>query len=290
MSDYERIAGIIRYLDAHHMEQPALSDLAAHVGLSSYHFHRLFSAWAGVTPKDFLQCLTLTHVRQQLCKGRNVLDVALSAGLSGPGRLHDLCIQFAAASPGELKTRGKGWTIEYGLGESPFGECILAVGPRGICHLAFIEREQVQIAELAEAWPEAVLTRNDSMAREYAQRIFRPSPGEGVPLRAMVNASDFRVRVWQALLKVPPGVLVSYQTLARTIGQPGAMRAVGSAVGANPLAFLIPCHRVIRETGVIGEYRWGSARKRLMIAWESVGRRLAGPPGAETQEAQESTK
>ena len=276
MSDYERIARVIRYLDAHHAEQPDLAQLAAQAGLSAYHFHRLFSVWAGVTPKDFVRCLTLAHVKQRLREGESVLGAALAAGLSGPSRLHDLCVKFEAASPGEVKSSGRGWQLEFGFATSPFGECILAEGPRGICYLAFSESRQRREAEarLAEAWPAAVRKRNDAAAVRLADRVFRPAPGDVLepPLHAMVSGSTFQVRVWQALLQVPVGSLVSYRGLATAIGQPAAARAVGSAVAANRLAYLIPCHRVIRETGVVGEYRWGQLRKRALIAWETVPR------------------
>jgi AraC family transcriptional regulator of adaptative response/methylated-DNA-[protein]-cysteine methyltransferase len=283
MSDYERIARVIRYLDAHHAEQPDLGRLAAQAGLSVYHFHRLFSVWAGVTPKDFLRCLTLAHAKQRLREGESVLSAALAAGVSGPSRLHDLCVKFEAATPGEVKSSGRGWQLEFGFASSPFGECILAEGPRGICYLAFGESGERREAEarLAEAWPAAVRKRNDAAAVRLADRVFRPAPGDEheVPLRAMVTGSAFQVRVWQALLRVPAGALVSYGGLAKAMGQPAAARAVGSAVAANRLAYLIPCHRVIRETGVVGEYRWGPWRKRALIAWESIPRQRTPATG-----------
>jgi AraC family transcriptional regulator, regulatory protein of adaptative response / methylated-DNA-[protein]-cysteine methyltransferase len=283
MSNYERIARVIRYLDAHHAEQPDLARLAAEVGLSSFHFHRLFSLWAGVTPKDFLQCLTLAHVKRLLRGGESVLDAALAAGFSGPGRLHDLCVRLEAASPGEVKAGGRGWRIVFGFAESPFGECIVAEGPRGICQLSFSEpdcRHEME-ASLEEAWPAAELKRDDLAAARLAEGIFRPAK-DGVdrrPLRALVKGTAFQVRVWHALLRVPAGSLVSYGRLAAAIGQRTAARAVGAAVGANPLAYLIPCHRVIQETGVIGGYRWGTVRKRVMVAWESSANRAV--PGSE---------
>jgi len=283
MHDYERIADVIRYLDEHHTEQPDLAVLAGRVGLSQFHFHRLFCSWAGVTPKDFLQCLTLAHVKDLLRNGRSVLDAALEAGLSGPGRLHDLCVNLEAASPGEMKSGGAPWTIAAGFAASPFGACLVAESPRGICHLSFVEAGSANAAwcELQEEWPKARLRRNDSAAERIAGKIFarsaapearRTRRGPRPPLRAFVKGTEFQVRVWRALVQVPPGQLVSYGTLAATIGQPAAARAVGTAVAQNPLAYLIPCHRVIRETGVIGDYRWGGIRKRAMVAWESAAR------------------
>lgn len=277
MNDYERVARIIRYLDAHHAEQPSLADLAGHLGLSPFHFHRLFSEWAGVTPKDFLQCLTLAHAKQLLRDGKSALDAALSAGFSGPGRLHDLCVTLEAASPGEVKSGGKGWQILFGFADTAFGECIMGDGPRGICYLAFVDGEGRRGAQasLQDAWPEARLARDDKAAARLAAEVFQHGVVEEKRprLRAYVKGSAFQVRVWNALLHVPPGSLVTYGRLAAAIGQPSAARAVGSAVGSNPLAYLIPCHRVIRETGLIGDYRWGQLRKRTMVAWETSASR-----------------
>jgi AraC family transcriptional regulator of adaptative response/methylated-DNA-[protein]-cysteine methyltransferase len=274
MNDYERIAQVIRFLDERHVEQPDLTTLAGRAGLSQFHFHRLFAAWAGVTPKDFLQCLTLTHAKELLRDGAPILDVALESGLSGPGRLHDLCVNLDAASPGELKSGGAGWTITFGFADSPFGKCLIAESPRGICHLSFAENEKTSLTELQKDWPQAKLKRDDSAAKKMAGQIFRQHAGSetGAPLRAFVRGTPFQVRVWRALLQVRPGALTSYGRLAKSIGKPAAPRAVGAAVGRNPLAYLIPCHRVIRETGVIGDYHWGAIRKRAMIAWEGSQR------------------
>jgi AraC family transcriptional regulator of adaptative response/methylated-DNA-[protein]-cysteine methyltransferase len=273
MNDYERIARVIRFLDERRIEQPDLTALAEHAGLSVFHFHRLFSQWAGVTPKDFLQCLTLSHAKELLRVGESVLDVALESGLSGPGRLHDLCVSLEAASPGELKSGGAGWRILFGVAESPFGRCLIAESPRGICHLSFVEEENetIFLMELKKDWPQAKLKRNDSVAAWIAARIFgRPNNAHSRgTLRGFVSGTPFQVRVWRALLQTPPGALTSYGRLAKEIGCPTASRAVGTAVGQNPLAYLIPCHRVIRETGVIGNYRWNRTRKRAIIAWES---------------------
>jgi len=276
MNDYERIAGVIRYLDEHHTDQPELTVLARQAGLSPFHFHRLFSRWAGVTPKDFLQCLTLAQVKESLRNGASILDSALDAGLSGPGRLHDLCVNLDAASPGEMKAGGTAWTLVAGFAVSPFGTCLVAESPRGICHLSFVEAGggDAAWARLEAAWPNSRLRRNDSTAARIIGKIFTP-PANRDPragLRAFVKGTAFQVRVWRALLEVPPGQLTTYGRLAAAIGHPAAARAVGTAVGQNPLAYLIPCHRVIRETGVIGHYRWGRLRKRTMVAWESAPR------------------
>jgi len=275
MNDYERIARVIRYLDQHHTAQPDLAELADCVGLTPFHFHRLFSNWAGVTPKDFLQCLTLAHARSLLDCGETILDSALAAGLSGPGRLHDLCVNLECASPGEMKSGGAGWIIVAGFAESPFGVCLIAEGPRGICHLSFVETgdEDVAWEKLRENWRNARLRRNDSIAASIIRQIFalRAETNSHRPLRAFVTGTAFQVKVWRALLQISPGQLTTYSHLAEAAGNPTAARAVGTAVGQNPLAYLIPCHRVIRETGVVGDYRWGRTRKRAILAWETAG-------------------
>lgn len=273
MNDYERIARVIRYLDKSHTEQPDLAKLARQVGLSQHHFHRLFTSWAGITPKDFLQCLTLSNARELLRQGKSVLDAALDTGLSSPSRLHDLCVSLEAASPGEVKSGGEGWMIMAGFADSPFGKCLVGQSHRGVCHLSFVEsrEEDAALAELQTQWPRARLQPNNGVASRLAERIFHPTTVENssAPLRAFVRGTPFQVRVWRALLQVRGGTLVSYGGLAAAVNQPAAARAVGSAVGKNPLAYLIPCHRVIRETGALGDYRWGQVRKRAILAWEN---------------------
>jgi AraC family transcriptional regulator of adaptative response/methylated-DNA-[protein]-cysteine methyltransferase len=251
--------------------------------LSPFHFHRLFSIWAGITPKDFLQCLTIEHVRSLLQQGDNVLDAALNAGLSGPGRLHDLCVTLEAASPGEIKSGGAGLTIDYGIPITPFGKAVIGETARGICHLSFLNGNGRDGArrQLVEQWPAAKLQRNDQRAAKLAAQIFvRPQSEIRPRLRAFVRGTAFQLRVWRALLQVPAGTLTSYGRLSSAIGRPTAARAVGSAVGANPIAFLIPCHRVIRETGVLGNYRWDPIRKRAILAWELAGQRAVAADAA----------
>jgi AraC family transcriptional regulator of adaptative response/methylated-DNA-[protein]-cysteine methyltransferase len=274
MNDYERVARIIRFLDARHVEQPGLDALAARAGLSPHHFHRLFSRWAGVTPKDFLQCLTARHARERLRRGESVLTATLNEGLSSPGRLHDLCVALEAATPGEIKTGAAGWTIEVGFFESPFGLGVVGVGPRGVCHLAFVasRNRKAVAAGLSEDWPKARLRWNQALAEKLGAEIFqtRPTHTQALNLRAYVRATPFQLLVWRALLRVPSGTMVSYGELAAMVGRPSAARAVGTAVASNSLAILIPCHRVIRETGVVGEYRWGHERKRIILGWEQA--------------------
>ena len=276
MNDYERVASVIRFLDRHHTDQPDLNQLAATVGLSPFHFHRLFSNWAGVTPKDFLQCLTVEHVKQLLQDGHNVFDAALDVGLSGPGRLHDLCVTLEAASPGEMKNGGAGIQIDYGFADTPFGEALIAETKRGISHLFFVDvggRDRVQQL-LRSDWPNSSLHRTDRRAAELASEIFaQPQQPESRPrLRAFVRGTAFQLRVWRALLRIPTGALTTYGRLAEAIGQSKAARAVGSAVGANPISFVIPCHRVIRETGALGNYGGGRIRKQVMLGWELSSR------------------
>jgi len=273
MNDYERIARVIYYLDEHHTEQPDLATLARHSGLSPFHFHRLFARWAGITPKDFLQCLTLSHAKELLRQGESVLNTALDVGLSGPSRLHDLCVSLEAASPGELKSGGAEWTINAGFADSPFGICLVGESPRGICHLSFVESANRRTGEAAirEDWPLARLHWDDAAASRLVTPIFeRPADtGSRPALRALVRGTGFQVRIWRALLQIPRGTLVSYGQLAEAVGNRAAARAVGRAVGQNPVAYLIPCHRVIREAGALGDYRWGQTRKKAIVAWEA---------------------
>jgi len=271
MNDYQRIARVIRYMDKHRAAQPRLSTLARVAGMSQFHFHRLFTAWAGTTPKHFLQSLTFQHVRALLCQGENILDSAFEAGLSGPGRLHDLCVNLQAASPGEIKSGGAGWTIRAGFGSSPFGSCLVAQSPRGICHLSFVDSHpKAAWDELTGLWPNARWERDDAGARALLKEVFTlPSQSRAARLTAYVKGTAFQVRVWRALLRIPPGQLTTYGRVASAIGQPTAARAVGSAVGSNAVAWLIPCHRVIRETAALGDYRWGALRKRAMLTREA---------------------
>lgn len=278
MKDYERIAGVIRYLNEHHTEQPDLASLAKLVNLSPYHFHRIFSEWAAITPKDFLQCLTVSHAKALLREGESVMQVAIRTGLSGPGRLHDLCVNLEAATPGEIKSGGKGWIVQYGYADSPFGPCLIGESPRGICHLSFndtIHESEQGLSDLEllqKQWPHAQLQQNNNAAIQLARKIFNLAndTGDSPPLRALVQGSAFQIQVWRALLSIPSGTILSYSQFAKMLGKPRAARAVGSAIAQNPLGYLIPCHRVIRKTGAVGTYHWGSIRKQAMIAWETT--------------------
>ena len=272
MNDYARVEKVIRYLDENHPAQPSLADLAAACGLSESHFHRLFHRWAGATPKDFLQCLTVEHAKRRLRESASVLDAALDSGLSGPGRLHDLLVTLEAATPGEIKSGGSGMIIEWGVADSPFGNCTIGWTTRGICHLAFRDTDEASSAppELSTSWPHATLRRNDHGAASHARIIFDPDTRATTPLRTFVRGTTFQLKVWRALLRIPEGRIASYRTIATAIGQPTATRAVGTACGSNPIGYLIPCHRVIRETGIVQGYRWGYARKQALLAREGI--------------------
>ncbi len=269
--DYARIARAIEYLRRHATDQPDLAATARHVHLSEYHFQRLFTRWAGVSPKRFLQFLTIEHAKARLAQSRNALDLADGVGLSGPGRLHDLFVTLEAMSPGEFKAGGAGLTICYGIHDSPFGRCLIAATSRGICGLQFLENETNATAGLRHDWPRAELRLDRAGTAPLAERIFQPiSLRPPQPLALLVKGTNFQMKVWRALLALPFGGITTYQTIAEKIGQPRAARAVGSAIGANAIAYLIPCHRVIRESGVLGSYRWGEERKALMLGWEAA--------------------
>lgn len=274
-SDFDTIARAIRFLEDTHTHQPPLEEIAGHMGISRFHLHRLFTRWAGVSPKRFLQFLTLENAKSRLRRAEPVLQTSLEVGLSGPSRLHDLFVNLEAVTPGQFKTGGEGLEIRWGVGDTPFGPALTATTPRGLCWLSFLTADdpgaESARAELAALWPQARMTPDDRAAEEILRRIF-PLPDvapPAEPLSLFVKGSNFQVRVWKALLAIPPGAVSTYGRLARHLGQPGAARAVGSAVAKNPLAYVIPCHRVIRESGHFGEYRWGSARKKAMLGWEA---------------------
>lgn len=273
MDNYRQMASVINYLNVHYTEQPSLGKLARIAGLSKHHIQRKFSAWAGVSPKSFLQYLTLRKARGLLKRGGSVMSAAHCAGLSGASRLHDLCVTLESASPGEIKRGGEGLEISYGFGFSPFGECLIANSARGIVYLAFVDDDQKKraIHNLRNHWPNANLFHDDPAAMCVLNKVFdNGNNNQHSSIRAFVKGTRFQLRVWRALLHVPTGKLVTYGQLAESINQPDAARAVGSALAKNSLAYLIPCHRVIRGTGIIGDYHWGQGRKRLMITYESL--------------------
>lgn len=264
MSDYQRIEKVIRYLEANYLNQPSLSELAKVAGISEYHFHRLFTKWARVTPKDFIKFLTANHAKSLLNGSRDLLTTSHESGLSGPGRLHDLFVTVEAVSPGEYKTKGHGVLIEYGFFESPFGKYLLGITKRGICFLSF----NCDINELKTKWAQAEIKRNQKSTSEVAKKLFQPGKKEKVSVLLM--GTSFQLKVWEALLRIPEGNVLSYSDMAKIIESPKAARAVGSAVAENSIAYIIPCHRVIRETGHFSDYRWDPVRKKAILAWESA--------------------
>lgn len=259
MNDYQRIAAAIRFLDEHKSEQPDLATVAAETGLTPAKFKRMFADWAGATPEDLLQCLTLAHAGKLLVEGAGP-----------PGSAANITLE--AATPAEVKARGSGMTICAGATDSPFGRCLIGESTRGICHLSFFDEgeREAAITEMEAEWPLAAIIWNDRQAAHLASGIFSTAPVPVPPLKLYVKGTPFQIRVWQALLTVPPGALVSYGKIAAAAGSPNATRAAGTAVGCNPISWLIPCHRVIRETGACGDYRWGAIRKRAILAWENA--------------------
>ncbi len=269
--DYNRIAQAIAWLHTHAEAQPDLARVARHVGLSENHFQRLFTRWAGVSPKRFLQCLTLEDARRRLAVTRSTLDLAAAVGLSGGGRLHDLFVTLDAMSPGEARTGGAGLDIRYGIHDTRFGPALIAVTARGVCALHFVDDQNAALEHLRAAWPHARVLRDPSATTTIVQRIFAPLAADtGQPLAVLVKGTNFQIQVWRALLALPAGAVTTYGDLAGALHMPDAARAVGAAVGANALACLIPCHRVIRATGALSGYRWGAERKAAMLAWEAA--------------------
>jgi len=266
--DYERIEKAIAFAAGNFRAQPDLARMAAAADLSESHFQRLFRRWAGVSPKRFVQYLTAEHARGLLEESRtSVLDAAYDAGLSGPGRLHDLTVAIHAMTPGELRHGGEGLTIRHGSHDSPFGRCHIAMTERGVCALSFDESP-------APRWPKANHIDDHAATAPVVRRIFRGDRD----LALHVSGTNFQIRVWEALLKIPRGLRVTYGDVARSIGAPTSARAVGAAVGANPVGYLIPCHRVILQTGAVRGYRWGTTRKLAMLGRESAGQGFRNPP------------
>ena len=268
--DYYRIEKAIKYIEANYKNQPTLDEIADHICLSPFHFQRLFKDWAGVTPKRFIQFLTLEYAKKVLSEGHSIFDATFRSGLSGPSRLHDLFVNIEGVTPGEFKNHGKGLNIYYGFYQSPFGPYMLAVTERGICALHFTGDHQNEkyLDQLKSRWPEADLTQDSSVTGNYHKHLFTPN-SDRTKITLLLKGTNFQLKVWKALLQIPSGCLTSYDTIARKIENLGASRAVGSAIGSNPVGFIIPCHRVINKIGVVGNYRWGSAKKRAIIGWEA---------------------
>jgi AraC family transcriptional regulator, regulatory protein of adaptative response / methylated-DNA-[protein]-cysteine methyltransferase len=265
-----RIASAIGYIAEHYQEQPSLEQMAGAADLSPFHFQRVFKRWAGVSPKRFLQYVTLAHAKRLLVEDASVLDAALDAGLSGPSRLHDLFVTCEAMTPGEFKALGYRLVIRWGVHDGPLGRVLLGVTERGICWLSFASNETAVIDEFQREWQGATLVRDQATTAGYVRRAFELAERSSEPLPLLLRGTNFQIKVWEALLRIPFGRLVSYQTIAEAVGNPRAVRAVGAAVGRNNISWLIPCHRVILSTGVIHNYRWGTAQKRRLLTLESA--------------------
>jgi AraC family transcriptional regulator, regulatory protein of adaptative response / methylated-DNA-[protein]-cysteine methyltransferase len=283
-AEYRTVERAIRYLQQHSQRQPRLAEVAAYVGRSEFHFQRLFRRWAGLSPKRYLQFLTAGEATRLLRRRRSALDVTLEVGLSSPSRLHDLLVHADAVTPGEVKRGGEGLEIVWGFHPSPFGECLVGLTARGVCELSFVEDgdRAARLDALRERWPGAELRQDASETAGVAGRAFSaPAGAHSPPIPLHVRGTNFQLKVWNALLRLPPGEVTTYGELARSIAAPGSARAVGGAVGDNVIACLIPCHRVIRSGGGFGGYRWGVARKRAILDWEgALGATVTRPPGA----------
>ncbi len=268
--NFERIAKAIGYLSENFKAQPNLEAVAEKVHLSPYHFQRLFTDWAGVSPKKFLQFISLSYAKKLLREDMASLSAtSYETGLSGSSRLHDLFINIEGMTPAEYKNGGKHLVINYSFADSPFGTILVAATPKGICHLTFAEETQSALLVLKEKYPNAKLIQKVDAHQQNALFIFRHDWSKLSEIKLHLKGTDFQLKVWESLIRVPLGRLVTYKSIAAHMGKPKASRAVGSAVGANPVAFLIPCHRVIQSTGYFGEYHWGAIRKKAMIGWEA---------------------
>ena len=270
--DPSRIERALEWLSRNFERQPSLAEAAGHVGLSEYHFQRRFARQVGLSPKKYVQFLTLERAKEALAKSRSVLDAAYASGLSGPGRLHDLFVNVEAMTPGEYKHRGEGLTIRYGMHPSPFGQCLIMRTDRGVCGLAFTSsaRRGETFADLARGFESAVFVEDADAVAGVAVAMFG-APADAGGLVLHLRGTPFQIKVWRALLAIPPGCVTSYGDLAHRVGATGASRAAGNAAASNPVAWIIPCHRVIRASGVLGEYRWGRGRKLAMLSLEAGG-------------------
>jgi len=270
MTDYQRIEKAIYYIKENFQQQPELEDVAKSVYLSPYHFQRVFKEWAGVSPKKFLQYISVEHAKNLLKQNLSVSDATYETGLSSPGRLHDLFITIEGMTPGEYKNGGENLHINFSYAETPFGDVIIASTPKGICHIAFIQDETDDRNNLQQFFPNATLNQKTDLLQQNALKVFTDDWSNLSQIKLHLKATPFQIKVWQALLRIPFGGVRTYANLAKNIQLPNASRAIGTACGSNPVAYLIPCHRVIKSTGLIGEYHWGSTRKTAILGWEAA--------------------
>jgi len=268
--NFNRIAEAIAYIKANYKKQPGLEEIAENVNLSAFHFQRLFSDWAGTTPKRFLQYISIGHAKEMLKANQSLFNTALETGLSGTSRLHDLFVNIEGMTPGEYKNGGENLQINYSFAESPFGNIIVAATPKGICHMAFYDDQSAALAKLQGQFPQASYQQIFDIQQQNALYIFSHDWSKLSQIKLHLKGTEFQLKVWEALLKIPMGKLATYGNLAQELQNPNAARAVGTAIGDNPVAFLIPCHRVIQSSGALGGYHWGLNRKTAMIGWEAA--------------------
>ncbi len=270
-SNYNRIAAAISFIQDNYKTQPHLEEVAQHINISPFHFQKMFTDWAGVSPKKFLQYITVEHAKRMLQKeGATLFDAAIETGLSGTGRLHDLFINIEGMTPGEYKNGGESLTINYSFAESPFGNILVASTPVGICHISFADDETAAFKALQQHFPNAAYRQMVDLAQQNVLYFFTHDWSKLSQIKLHLKGTSFQIKVWESLLKIPMGQLSTYGAIAKSIQQPTASRAVGTAIGSNPVAFLIPCHRVIQSSGIFGGYHWGNVRKTAMIGWEAA--------------------
>lgn len=268
--DYSRIERAIHFIEENFQNQPSLKEIADHVALSEFHFNRLFSKWAGTTPQRFMRFMTKEFAKEKLAVSDNLSEATFESGLSSTSRLHDLFVSYEAMTPAEFKAKGEGLKINYGIHDTPFGQCLIAVTGRGITDLRFLENENKEfvIKRLKEDFSKAEIIFDNDFTKPFIEQIFYEAGNTTTPLTLLLRGTNFQIKVWEALLKIPFGQMVSYDTIAQAIGKPGAHRAVGTAIGSNRLGYIIPCHRVLQKVGGIGGYRWGTTRKKAILGWE----------------------
>ncbi len=273
LTDYERVEQAIHFLEENFQDQPDLEQIAQSVHLSKFHFQRLFKRWAGVTPTQFLGYLTIEYAKERLKESQSILDTTLDAGLSSPGRLHDLFVTFEAMTPGEYKNQAEGLPIQYAFHPTPFGQALIAVTDRGVCAFRFLanqETKETLLVELKEDWPGALFTHDPQATKPVIEKLFSSvKPYDEHPLHLFIKGTNFQLQVWRALLSIPPGAMTTYQEIAHQMGRPSATRAVASAIACNPIGYIIPCHRVISKVGKAHQYRWGASRKKAILGWEA---------------------
>ncbi|KTD47480.1 transcription regulator protein [Legionella quinlivanii] len=268
--DYERIEKAIHYIDEHFKTQPSLEEIAQVIHLSPWHFQKMFSEWVGISPKKFMQYISLNYAKTLLKKKRPLLEIAFETGLSSGGRLHDLFVKIEGMTPGEFRNGGAELSINYSFAESPFGQVIVASTPKGVCSLAFEANEQVALSALKARFPKAAYRQMTDQFQQDALLLFQRDWKQLDEIKLHLAGTPFQLKVWESLLKIPMGSLATYGDIARDLGKPKSSRAAGGAIGSNPIAFLIPCHRVIQSSGKLGGYMWGETRKRAMIGWEAA--------------------